>query len=318
MAGSRKQIWLAAFVLLPGSIFLGIRQWTPPRKPDTTTKAIELPASRGMVRLPGGSFYMGCAAANANSPTEQDAQPMHLVRLKPFWIDARPVTNRQFELFVEKAGFETEAERRGSSLVFDRKTSSWREVIGVDWRHPETPDSSLVGRENYPVVHVSWRDATAYADWAGKRLPTEAEFEYAARGGLNDCTYPWGRELRLGEEYLANSWQGHFPEQDFGHDGFHGTSPVGHFPPNRFGLYDMGGNVWNWCADWYADDYYVASMPDQPRGPKTGTRRVRRGGSWLSTRNYGGALAVWYRDHAPPSESTNHTGFRCARSLNAP
>lgn len=271
-----------------------------------------------MIRLPSGSFAMGSPRAG-----DHDAQPLHRVRLEAFWLDTTPVTNRQFQHFVEQTAYETEADRRGSSLVFDRRLSEWREVVGVNWRHPDEPDGSLVGKENHPVVHVTWQDAATYAAWAGKRLPTEAEFEYAARGGLSDCTYPWGRQLTLDDTlpnqgHLANAWQGHYPEQDLGLDGYRGTSPVGKFPPNRFGLVDMAGNVWNWCADWYAADYYGASLADNPRGPADGTERVRRGGSWLSAINYGGALRVDVRDHAPPGESTNHTGFRCARDEKTP
>lgn len=320
MAGGRKTIWLTALLLLPGSIGLGVWQWYPTGEdaPDPLPQPIELPKSEGMIRLPGGSFSMGSPRGNEPLANRSDSQPLHLVRLPPFWIDARPVTNRQFEQFVASSDYETEAEQRGASLVFDRKLSTWREVVGANWRHPEGPDSSLVGKEHFPVVHVSWQDAVTYAAWANKRLPTEAEFEYAARGGLADCQYPWGRELQFDQRYLANGWQGHFPDEDQGSDGYQGPSPVGKFPPNRFGLYDMAGNVWNWCYDWYAADYYAASLADRPRGPQEGEHRVRRGGSWLSAENYGGSLQLDYRDHAPPGESTNHTGFRCARSVDAP
>jgi len=316
----QRRIWFAALVLLPGSIALGVRHWSPPaeQRPTEPPVPLALESADGMIRLPGGSFVMGSVRAGNPQTEEYDAQLLHRVRLESFWLDTAPVTNRQFQRFVEQTFYETEAELQGSSLVFDRKLSEWREMVGASWRHPDGPDSSLVGKEKHPVVHVTWQDAATYAAWANKRLPTEAEFEYAARGGLNDGMYPWGRKLMLGDKYLANGWQGHFPQQDLGLDGFRGTSPVGHFPPNRFGLHDMAGNVWNWCADWYAVDYYGASLTDQPRGPSQGVERVRRGGSWLSAANYGGELRVAHRDHAPPDESTNHTGFRCARDAKAP
>jgi len=291
---------------------------------------LKFQSADGMVRLPGGSFIMGSAAPQAS---EDDAQPHHRVRLAPFWLDATPVTNRQFQEFVERNDYLTDAERLGSSLVFDRRLASWRDVAGASWRHPAGADSSLVGLEEHPVVQVTWQDAVTYAAWANKRLPTEAEYEYAARGGLGDCIYPWGQDLSPRQpslagvqlatgsgangdghdRYWANGWQGHFPQQDLGKDGFQGTSPVRHFPPNRFGLYDMAGNAWNWCGDWYAADYYGASLAEQPRGPSHGVERSRRGGSWLSATNYEGDLRVARRGHAPPSEATNHTGFRCAR-----
>jgi len=313
---SRRQILLTVLVVLPGTIAMGVLHWSPSsdQKATPLPTPIPLPSADGMIRLPGGQFAMGSPKAVHSQDSNVDAQPLHRVILKPFWLDAMPVTNRQFQHYVQQTDYETEAERRGSSLVFDRKLAKWNEVVGVNWRHPEGPNSSLVGKENYPVVHVAWQDAASYAAWADKRLPTEAEFEYAARGGLSDGQYPWGRELTQNEVHWANGWQGHYPEQDLGADGFRGPSPVGQFPPNRFGLNDMAGNVWNWCADWYAVDYYGTSLADNPRGPTQGTERVRRGGCWLSAANYGGALRVDYRGHAPPGESTNHAGFRCARS----
>ena len=310
MHGSKKRIWWTALLLLPGSIALGLHNWLPreDRLTSSPPNSISLPTDAGMVRLSGGWLMMGSPRAQ-----DVDARPLHRVHLKPFWLDAYSVTNRQFQQFVASTQYVTDAERRGSSLVFDRKQGVWREVVGVNWRNPEAPNSSLVGKEAYPVVHVTWQDAATYAAWAKKRLPTEAEYEYAARSGLSDSDYPWGQQPATVERPLANGWQGRFPEQDTAHDGFRGTSPVDHFPPSRFGLYDMAGNVWNWCADWYAADYYGASLTEDPQGPTTGSERVRRGGSWLSAENYGGGLRVDYRDHAPPGESTNHTGFRCAR-----
>ncbi len=320
MARPKRRILLAVLVLLPSSIALGVWQRSPSVDQPLTQLPTPIPLESldGMMLLPSGSFVMGSSLGS-----DINAQPLHRVRLEAFWLDAAPVTNRQFEHFIVQTAYETEAERKGSSLIFDRKLSQWREVVGVDWRHPDRPDGSLVGKENYPVVHITWQDAATYAAWAGKRLPTEAEFEYAARGGLNDCTYPWGRERILdsrhpNQGHLANAWQGRYPEQDLGHDGYLGTSPVGKFPPNRFDLHDMAGNVWCWCADWYAADYYGASLADDPHGPTDGSERVRRGGSWLSAENYGGALRVDFRDHAPPGESTNHTGFRCARDEKTP
>ncbi len=316
----RRQLWFTALVLLPGSLLLGSRFLQPVTEKTATEipLPLELESSLGMIRLPGGVFTMGNPAMGSPAEGNRDAQPLHQVRLKPFWLDTAPVTNRQFQQFVEQTDYQTDAERRGSSLVFDRTAGSWGEIAGANWRHPETSDSSLVGREDHPVVHVTWRDAVAYAAWAEKRLPTEAEYEFAARGGLSDCIFPWGRERNPGGRHLANDWQGHFPQQDLGEDGYRGTSPTGKFPPNRFGLYDMAGNVWNWCADWYAADYYGASPSNDPSGPSDGNERVRRGGSWLSAPSYRGALRVAYRDHAPPGESTNHTGFRCARNVKSP
>ena len=313
---SKRQILLIALILLAGSIALGMRRWSPTADRETPQPPtpISLESAEGMIRLPSGSFAMGSPYASDTQNNNVDTHPQHRVRLQAFWLDTTPVSNRQFEQFVEQTAYETEAERRGSSLIFDRNLSEWREVVGVNWRHPDDPDSSLVGKENHPVVHITWQDASTYAAWAGKRLPTEAEFEYAARGGLSDCMYPWGRELVLDEQPLANGWQGHFPQQDSGQDGYRGTSPAKQFPPNRFGLYDIAGNAWNWCSDWYDAEYYGASLVDNPLGPTSGTERVRRGGSWLSASNYGGGLRVASRDHAPPGESTNHTGFRCARS----
>jgi sulfatase modifying factor 1 len=309
MSRRRRQVVWAALLLLPGPIVWGVRQWDA----DVVDAGVGPPAAitvaDGMARLPGGSFAMGSPEA-----THNDQRPVHHVSLAGFWLDTHPVTNRQFVQFVEFTKYLTTAERRGSSLVFDRDSGDWQETTGANWRHPRGPQDSLVGKEDYPVVHVSWFDAVAFASWANKRLPTEAEYEYAARSGLVDCQYPWGRELAPRGRVLANYWQGRFPQTDLGIDGFQGISPVGIYPPNRWGLYDMAGNVWCWCADWYEAEYYGQSLPKNPTGPTTGTQRVRRGGSWLSSAHHDGGLLVVHRDHASPEQTTNHTGFRCARS----
>lgn len=265
-----------------------------------------------LIDLSGGTFSMG-----APRPYPADQQPVHRVVIEPFQLEATLVTNAQFAEFVAATDYETTAERRGTSRLFIPEKRVWREVPGATWRTPKGAGSSIAGRDKYPVVHVSWYDASAYAAWAGRRLPTEAEFEYAARDGRVDCPYPWGRELapedpNTGTTYLANGWQGWFPQDDAAEDSYHGLSPVDAFPPTRWGLYDMAGNVWCWCQDSYDPNSY-GKVAAGPHLTKTSEHRVRRGGSWLSAANYGDGLVVSYRDHAPPDETTNHTGFRCAR-----
>lgn len=299
-------------LIVLGLAAVGLALWFNRRHP---TGLSEQPAARpvalptAMVTLPAGEFIMG-----ADLGGFADQRPAHVVAIPSFQLDGTPVTNRQFARFVQQTGHVTTAQRRGWSLVFDTEAAAWRRVDQADWQHPSGPNSSIAGRQHYPVVQVSWFDASAYAAWAGKRLPTEAEYEYAARGGLADCDYPWGRELKPGGSCQANFWQGWFPLADAAQDGFAGLSPVDAFPPNRYGLHDMAGNVRCWCADWYAPDYYARNENFAPTGPIRGEHRVRRGGSWLSAANYGDALKVAYRDHAPPDEATNHTGFRCAAS----
>src|SRR5215218_4975900 len=206
---------------------------------------------RGMVLVKGGTFRMG---ADDEMP---DESPSHEVRVESFWMDAREVTVGEFAKFVEATGYKTDAERFGWSGVFDRESGDWVRVDGADWRHPEGPASEAAPNE--PVCQVSWRDASEYARWAGKRLPTEAEWEYAARGGLAGSRYAWGDELRPKGRPVANWWQGEFPARDTGEDGFQGRAPVGSFAPNGYGLYDVAGNVWEWCGDWYDERYYDAS-----------------------------------------------------------
>lgn len=306
MARRPKRILVTALLLLPVPVVWGMRQWEAGSVSPESPPPVAISVENGTAHLPGGRFAMG-----SPDNSDQDQTPLHRVTLASFWIDTHLVTNQQFARFVDSTGYKTTAERRGQSMVFDRAQASWQQVIGANWRHPRSAEDSLAGKDDYPVVQVSWYDATAYAAWAGKRLPTEAEYEYAARGGLSDCLYPWGREPEINGSQLANGWQGWYPEEDRGLDGFQGLSPVGAYPPNRWGLFDMAGNVWCWCGDWYAADYYGQSLPSSPTGPSTGLDRVRRGGSWLSSANHEGALRVSYRDHAPPETTTNHTGFRC-------
>ncbi len=303
----RRMVWL---LLLLGATAWGVRNYSQAiEEPRDKDPAFPVVAQDGMVLLAGGHFSMG-----SPRPSPDDQRPVHRVRIDPFWIDRTPVTNRQFLRFVESTGFVTMAEQRGSALVFDTSIGGWRDMTGAFWQRPEGPESSLVGRDDYPVVQVSWYDAAAYARWAGKQLPTEAQYEFAARGGLSDCPYPWGRQRSSEASPRANYWQGWFPKQDTGRDGYRGRSDVKRFPPNRFALYDMAGNVWCWCADWYGSEYYGSKPVANPTGPTEGRQRVRRGGSWLSAPNYGGGLRVAHRDFAQPSESTNHTGFRCVRN----
>jgi sulfatase modifying factor 1 len=262
-----------------------------------------------MASLAGGTFHMG----NDLSPHPGE-RPAHEVSVGPFSIDAHEVTNRQFAEFVEKTGYITTAQQRGRSLVLDWSSGQWREVRGADWRHPGGPDTSLARRDEMPVIHVSWHDAQAYAAWAGKRLPTEAQWEYAARAGLRDADFPWGGEELLAGRYQANYRQGGLFGLGGGRppDGFDGLAPAMSFRPNRFGLYDVSGNVGEWCADWYGEDYYASSPAEEPAGPDEGCERVLRGGSWASVEGERPGYLVWVRWHAPPDYSSEQVGFRCA------
>jgi len=255
------------------------------------------------VPIPRGTFRMG----NDLSPWS-DERPAHDVTVGPFLMDAHEVTNRQFARFVEQTGYVTTAQKHGWSYVYDRQTDQWVKTTGADWRHPGGSETSLVAREDFPVVHVSWYDAAAYARWAGGSLPTEAQWEYAARGGLRDADYPWGNEERPGGRYQANYRQF---GPDRGADGFAALAPVGRFPAHGFGLYDMSGNVWEWCADWYAEDAYAASSSENPAGPTQGRLRVVRGGSWLSPEGYRPGHRVWSRGAREPDYTSEDVGFRC-------
>ncbi len=298
-------------------------------------------APEGMVWIPRGKFSMG----SAYEPFA-DARPIHVVELDGFWMDRTTVTNRQFAKFVRATNYITVAERKPDpkdfpnvpahalvpgSLVFTPPREPvglgdhrrwWRFVPGACWDHPEGPSSDLQGREDHPVVHVCWEDAAAYAKWSGKRLPTEAEWEHAARGKLTQMPYVWGREFRPDGKYLANTWQGRFPNENTCDDGWERTSPVGSYPANGFGLYDMAGNVWQWCADWYQADYYARSPRRNPTGPVNSRdpnepgvpKRVQRGGSFLCSDQYCSRYMPGGRGKGAVDTGSSHVGFRCVKS----
>ncbi len=317
----QQKIWtlIAAVLLAPlpiGAWALGcvaFQAWRSSRLQvavvEPTLRPVAVQLSSGMVRIAGGRFRMG--GSNDSTP---DRLPAHLVGIDAYWIDQQPVTNRQFRAFVMATSYVTTAEQRGDSLLFDADRSKWHKVVGANWHKPFGPRSTLMARDDFPVVHVSWHDAAAYAAWAGKRLVSEAEYEQAARGGLLDAPYAWGEANPTTDQPLANYWQGRFPVKDLGLDGFRSLAPVGQFPPNRFGLYDMVGNTWCWCNDWYDADYYVMSPTTNPPGPNEGTERLLRGGSWLSTAGTSSELEVAARGHASPDHTAVNVSFRCARS----
>jgi formylglycine-generating enzyme required for sulfatase activity len=320
-----------------------------------TTPAPES-APPGMAWIPGGEFSMG-----ANDPPDmnavgmqatEDARPIHRVYVDGFFIDKTDVTNAQFAAFVKATGYVTVAERAprkedfptappenlvAGSIVFAPPDHAvplndhfqwWDYAKGANWRHPLGPKSDIAGKDNYPVVHVAYEDAAAYAKWAGKRLPTEAEWEFAARGGAAGLPFVWGDTFRPDGKWMANTHEGHFPDHDTGEDGYAGVAPVAQFPPNQYGLYDMAGNVWQWTSDWYRPDYYTqlaaaGAVARNPRGPDTpfdpsepGERKkVHRGGSFLCTDQYCSRYIVGTRGKGEVGTGTNHLGFRCVRDL---
>ncbi len=323
----------------------------------TVANTAEPPGSapEGMVWIPGGEFSMGCAdpslCADGGSDPMHDSRPIHRVYVDGFWMDATDVTNEQFAKFVAATGYMTIAEQTpkaedfpdapkenlvAGSTIFtptpervplNNHYQWWRYEHGANWRHPDGPKSDIKGREKYPVVHVAYPDAVAYSKWAGKRLPTEAEWEFAARGGRSGAMFAWGEEFHPGGRAMANTYQGTFPVKDTGADGFAGIAPVAQFPPNGYGLYDMSGNVWQWCSDWYRPDYYeglaasgkVASNPQGPDVPydpaePTQPKRVHRGGSFLCTDEYCSRYIVGTRGKGEINTASNHVGFRCVRS----
>lgn len=254
--------------------------------------------------------------------------PVRAVTLSPFALDRTSVTNRMFREFIEATGYRTEAEHFGWSFVFwshipperfrqlveDTVSAApwWCRVSGARWDAPEGPGSNLRGREEHPVVHVSWNDASAYARWSGQRLPTEAEWEYAARGGLEQKLYPWGDKLRPDGQHRCNIWQGEFPNLDTADDGYAGTSPVDAYPPNNFGFYSITGNAWEWCSDWFSPDFHRDGPRQDPTGPPVGTGRVMKGGSFLCHKSYCNRYRVGARTSNTPDSSSSNIGFRCA------
>jgi formylglycine-generating enzyme len=279
----------------------------------------------GMVTVAGGSFWMG-----SNDPFAygQDGEgPPRQVEVDTFWIDACAVTIAQFHAFVDDSGYVTEAERFGWSFVFAgllpddfpptravARAPWWRKVDRADWQHPEGPQSSVAERLDHPVVHVSWNDAVAYCKWArGRRLPTEAEWEYAARGGLERAVFPWGDDLEPGGAHRMNVWQGEFPTRNTGDDGYVGLAPANAFEPNGFGLYNMTGNVWEWTADWFHPSFRQRDRRRDPHGPPRGTAKVQKGGSYLCHHSYCRRYRVAARQSGTPDSSTGNVGFRCVR-----
>lgn len=301
--------------------------------------AKEIVTSR-MVHIPAGTFQMG-----TDDPAFPDAHPVHKVTVNEFWMDEHEVTNAEFEKFVKATNFITIAERKlnpkdypnvppeslvpGSGVfsppeqqvTLDNPLQWWKYVPGASWRHPFGPQSNIQGFENNPVIHISYEDALEYAKWAGKRLPTEAEWQFAAQGNHPGQKYYWGNELKPGGKWMANIYQGDFPSKNTGEDGFIGIAPVKSFPPNGYGLYDMEGNVWEWCNDFYRADYYGVSPVNNPKGPSdsydpdepNAVKRVQSGGSFLCSDQYCIRYRPGSRGKGEVSSGSDNLGFRCVK-----
>jgi len=337
MQKNKSRLFVALAMILAGCVFAA----APSKRPFSIS---------GMVWVPAGAFMMG------TNISEEDQRPVHKVTLDGFWMDKFEVTNKKFDEFVKATKYVTFAERlptaqnlgltkeefaridpaniKAGSIVFTppaqliplEKLRSprtfyvwWRYVAGANWRHPHGPKSTIVGKENHPVVHICWHDAVAYTKWAKKKLPTEAQWEYAARGGLKGKEFIWGDKQKPAGKPMANIWHGRFPTQNTLEDKYRYTAPAGQFSPNGYGLYDMAGNVWEWCQDWYMPDYYKNSPEKNPPGPDSsfdpnepGTwKRIQRGGSFLCTDLYCGAFRPAHRMKTTPDSGLSHSGFRC-------
>lgn len=348
-SGSLKKSWLV--IVTPGLLALLTACTSTPKKEEAATQREQTAAlppdsvRENMVWIPGGSYMMG-----TNNPEFPDASPVHPVTVDGFWMDAHEVTNAQFAEFVKATGYVTVAEREldpadfpgvspamlvPGSAVFsppdgpvslDNPLQWWKYVPGASWKDPFGPEHAEEPDPNAPVVQVCYEDAAAYAKWAGKRLPTEAEWEFAALGGQPGHTYYWGDELKPDGKWVANIFQGNFPEGNTAEDGFTGVAPVKTFPANPYGLYDMEGNVWEWCSDFYRPDYYANSPSDNPQGPPNSydpaepnaVKRVQRGGSFLCSDQYCIRYKPRSRGKGEVSSASNNLGFRCVMDAPAP
>ena len=294
----------------------------PPPVPATAAA----PTPRASVAFPAVAFLMGTDYERAN-PGDGEG-PVRQVALAPYAIDVYPVTNADFSAFVRATGYVTEAERYGTSFVFQGQIPDeryddvvedtlaaapwWCLVRGASWRTPAGPGSTIVDRMTHPVVHVSWHDAMAYAAWSGGTLPTEAQWEYAARGGLEQKLYPWGDELNPQGRFLCNVWQGQFPDVNTAADGYAATCPVDAFPPNGHGLYSVTGNTWEWCLDFWSVQFGASPSRD-PQGPPTGDARVMKGGSFMCHASYCNRYRPAARTRNTPDSAASNIGFRCVR-----
>ena len=330
----------SGLVLITLSLFWGCNEHNEKKSSLKEVKDTVVSAShKDMVHVEQGTFEMG-----TKDPDFADASPVHKVTLRGFWIDTHEVTNAQFNDFVKATHYLTVAEKPlnpadfpgvpASSLVpgsavfttpkhevpLTDPSQWWKYIPGANWKHPTGPQSSIKGKDNYPVVQICYTDALAYANWAGKRLPTEAEWEYAARGGqVKNTTFYWGSEMHPQGKSMANNFQGNFPDKDLGTDGFKGVAPVKSFPPNPYGIYDMEGNVWEWCNDYYRPDYYQSSPQNNPKGPNASynpdepnlVERVQRGGSFICSEQYCERFKAGSRGKGEINSASNNLGFRC-------
>src|SRR5690625_2347403 len=279
-----------------------------------------------LVPISGGEFFMG-TDDKEGFPADGEG-PIRKVHVDPFYIDKTTVTNEEFSQFVKETGYKTDAEQFGWSYVFHLfvpkhlatsaqrvvQTPWWLAIEGAYWNEPEGPGSSIENRLDHPVIHISWNDAIAYCKWAGKRLPTEAEWEFAARGGLEQKKFPWGDELMPNGEHYCNIWQGVFPSKNTKRDGYIGTAPAKSFPANGYGLYNVSGNVWEWCSDWFTRNPSLTEITN-PKGPKSGQSKVMRGGSYLCHKSYCNRYRVAARSSNTIDSSTGNMGFRCVADV---